>query len=107
MRLTEYLEQRSIPVSETGCWLWLISIGHGGYGKAKFDGKTHSAHRLSYQNYIGDIPPGFHICHKCDTPSCINPWLIFAFDGGTGKHTNPLVSVIKLIWYTLVKSLLG
>jgi HNH endonuclease len=53
----------------------------GGYGRVPFKrkGKTKSvvAHRISWQAANGKIPDGMIICHKCDTPSCVNPGHLF------------------------------
>lgn len=60
-----------------GCWPW-----HGftrkGYGIFSFNGRPVLAHRHSYTIYVGDIPGGLCVCHRCDSPRCVNPdhfWL--------------------------------
>ena len=68
-----YIEQRSIPEPNTGCWLWERSIGSHGYGNA-FNGKTVCvAHRLSYEAFKGPIPNEYDVDHLCRVKTCVNP----------------------------------
>lgn len=56
------------------CWLWTGGIrGSLGYGAFWFNGSQHSAHRISYEIYKGDIPNGLVIDHTCKNPPCVNP----------------------------------
>jgi hypothetical protein len=66
----EIVERRSIPVTESGCWLW---EGSGVYGRVTFDKKRVYAHRLSYTAFKGFIPSDESIIHKCHNPCCVNP----------------------------------
>lgn len=62
-----------------GCWEWQGCKRPSGYGRltvgSRTDGtrRTSSAHRESYKAFIGDIPDGLWVLHKCDNPCCINP----------------------------------
>ena len=73
--------ERVMPITESGCWLWIGSINKtaGGYGV--YNG--HTMHRFSYELHNGDIPKGLCVCHKCDVPSCVNPNHLFL---GTHKE---------------------
>lgn len=72
--IEEYLMDRCIPVTETGCWLWTVSLTDAGYGASFYRiYDNHRAHRISYRHFVGDIPDGMSVCHKCDVRSCINP----------------------------------
>jgi len=60
----------------TGCWLWAGPTS-GKYGCICVGGKGQYAHRYSYTIHKGRIPPGICICHRCDTPLCVNPDHLF------------------------------
>src|SRR5690606_21325717 len=66
------------PVPESGCWLWTGAVqctGHGRFGTR--DGTVQYAHRPAWRLHVGDIPAGHYVCHKCDTPLCVNPAHLF------------------------------
>ena len=60
-----------------GCWLWTAAKDPKGYGEVRHRGKKAKAHRLSYELFVGVIPPGLMVCHHCDTPSCVAPDHLF------------------------------
>ncbi|MBK8772145.1 MAG: HNH endonuclease [Rhizobiales bacterium] len=60
-------------ISNTGCWIFSGKPGQDGYGKLKVRGKTVRAHRHYYTVYVGPIPSGLWVLHRCDTPMCVNP----------------------------------
>lgn len=51
-----------------------LSHGYGITGPKSVDRR---AHRASYQAFRGPIPRGLFVCHRCDTPSCVNPDHLF------------------------------
>lgn len=75
--LAERLESSCVPEPNTGCWLWIGGTCAIGYGRLWFDGKARRAPRMSWIAFRGPIPDGLHVCHKCDTPACINPDHLF------------------------------
>lgn len=77
------IEAYSMPVTDCGCWIWMGAQSTRGYGSIKFKGSSEKAHRLSYRAFVGPIPDGMHVLHKCDTPSCVNPDHLFC-----GTHTD-------------------
>lgn len=56
-----------------GCWIWKAWTRGNGYGGMNDDGRFLMAHRVSYELYVGPIPDGLIIMHKCDNPRCVNP----------------------------------
>lgn len=74
----ERFEELWLPEPNTGCWLWLGAACNLGYGLMNMrkvgGGRTNiRANRISYEMYIGPIPEGLVIDHKCRLSCCVNP----------------------------------
>ena len=64
--------------SEEECWNWTGNKRGNGYGQFSVGKKSQGsegAHRISWRmhNSNKEIPKGWHVMHKCDNPSCVNP----------------------------------
>lgn len=56
-----------------GCWLWNGSVDTHGYGRLWIGDRHLGAHRAVYEYYIGPIPKGLGLLHRCDNPRCVAP----------------------------------
>lgn len=77
MNTEQRFHEKYIPVTETGCWLWTACTDRYGYGKFGVGGRVVKAHRYSWELANGPNPSCLHVCHKCDTPACVNPEHLF------------------------------
>ena len=59
--------------TDSGCWVWKLSLDAQGYGQAVVNYERIKAHRLSYRAFVGPLTKGFGILHHCDNPACCNP----------------------------------
>lgn len=87
-------EDKYMPEPNSGCWLWIGAIvpSKAGLfrGNFSFGGRPILAHRASYAMHFGSFDPSLHVCHSCDTPSCVNPdhlWL--------GTHGDNMADMVK------------
>lgn len=68
------LERRLVyTVTRSGCWEFKGKRNGFGYGIVSYRNRAIRAHRAAYETWVGPIPAGAEIRHKCDNPPCINP----------------------------------
>lgn len=83
-RMYRWLGERLIAMSfvDGECWVWMGKRGAGRNGEypqinlyCRAQGKTvtKKAYRVSYETFVGPIPEGHEIDHKCSNTLCINP----------------------------------
>lgn len=77
------IESRIQRIPESGCWIWMKTTTQDGY--ARLGGsdalRNKQVHRLMYEQYVGPIPEGLQIDHRCNVPCCVNPYHLDAVTG--------------------------
>ncbi len=70
-----------IDINEPGCWLWPGAKNNCGYGNVRAQPpyskgpkpRSLEVHRVMYEWFIDDIPPGMQVDHLCRVRLCCNP----------------------------------
>lgn len=71
----ELFKTRLVVDEETKCWNWIAGTcgTNAPYGNMRFRGRNCKTHRYSYEYFVGPIPAGMIVRHKCDNTICCNP----------------------------------
>jgi hypothetical protein len=75
--LLERFEDKYVAEPNTGCWLWTAALNDAGYGRLGVTKGWRGAHRVAYELFVGTVPQDMFVCHRCDTPACVNPSHLF------------------------------
>lgn len=76
------------------CWEWTAAKGRGGYPIFSVGRKAVRAHRWSYEQFKGAIPPEMTVDHMCNNILCVNPFhlqLLSHSDNVKRKGSAPLL----------------
>jgi hypothetical protein len=88
-QLRDRLLSRMVKVPgplETECWIFQTRTGHA---LLRWGDQVGRASRFSYLAFVGPIKEGYHVCHRCDRPSCVNPQHLFQ-----GSHRDNMQDAI-------------
>ena len=66
----DFIENNSIPVPESGCWIWEACQNRG---RVRFLGSNELLNSLAFEAYKGPIPEGQFVSHQCHVEGCVNP----------------------------------
>lgn len=81
----EKVRSKCVPDPITDCWIWQGTKISTGYGIVNINWKRILVHRIVAG--LGEkLPPKSEVCHRCHTPSCVNPAHLYVGDSASNSR---------------------
>lgn len=72
LRRRGWSENAAVP-GMTPCWDWKGTVMKNGYAYIHADNRMYRANRASYEVFVGPIPDGAVVRHRCNRRKCVRP----------------------------------
>lgn len=79
----------------SGCWHWIGTLDHNGYGKLSIQGIPVSAPQFSYRAFRGLLIEGLDVAHLCTNKVCVNPDHLAQQTKSVNMRTIPLQNTCR------------
>jgi HNH endonuclease len=75
----ERYDRLAFPEPNSGCFIWMGALNYNGYGKMGIGHSSEGTLRMqyayivAYEHFVGPVPEGLVLDHKCRMKCCVNP----------------------------------
>lgn len=77
MSVVDRFMQYVMPEPNSGCWLWTGTCAKHPRTGLEYPmfrlGKNRRGNRVAYELFVGTLPQGAVVRHRCDVTTCVNP----------------------------------
>lgn len=73
-------------IAKGDCLIWKGKKNNTGYGQSSLHSKGMLCHRIAWTLFVGPIPEGAHVLHRCDNPACCHIPHLFLGDHSTNMQ---------------------
>jgi len=90
---------RSVFITNSGCWSWMLYVKKNGYGTIGLSGRTLHVHRASYEAFVGPVPDEMDLDHKCHNEdlSCLGGFECLHRRCANPYHLEPVAHVDNIL----------